>query len=154
MNVLDILESTRLRLAAKLPGLACDYFPENPDDYRLLHDTGALLLSYTSTTFGSTDALGVVVQPQPVRITITVVMRQLNGKSGAVAALDALRQCIGGFKPDGCATPFVLIDEKFLGRTDALWQYALTVSAGAFFVQSDPDPDPVFTEATTHELPV
>lgn len=153
MKVSEILEDTRRHLAKKLPGLACDYFPENPDEYRLLHDTGALLLSYTSTTFGSTEALGTVVQPQPVRITITVVMRQLNGKSGAVAALDALRQVIGGWRPQGCATPFVLVDEKFSGRSDGLWQYALTVSAGAFFVQSDPDPDPVFTEAT-HELPV
>lgn len=154
MNVLDILEQTRQQLAARLPGLACDYFPENPDDYRLLHDVGALLLSYTSTTFGGTDALGIVVQPQPVRLTVTVVIRQLNGKSGAVAALDALRQIIGGWRPDGCATPFILVDEKFLGRTDGLWQYALTVQAGAIFVQSDPDPNSVFTEATKNELPV
>ncbi|HGF8677667.1 TPA: Gp37 family protein, partial [Salmonella enterica subsp. enterica] len=71
MNTLNILHATVARLQAKLPLLDCELYPDNPESYRLNHDTGALLVSYSNADFGSNSAIDCVMQEQPVRVVIT-----------------------------------------------------------------------------------
>lgn len=135
------MASTRERLEAvvqvlrlRIPQLQVEYFPEQPDEYRLNHPVGALLVSYVGSRFqGSIDSWH-VAQPQEFRMTVTVVMRQLNGKGGALDALDALRAVLVGFKPPDCQ-PLIAVQESFLGQMKGLWQYALDLQTDCMLVE-------------------
>lgn len=139
MNTLEILNATVRRLQKKLPGLACELFPDDPDNYRLNHDVGALLVSYSNADFGANQATDYITQPQPVRVVVTLVFRELNTEQGAVCALDLVRRALAGYRPQGCHTPYVLVSEKCLGFASGVWQFALVVQARSMFVQDEPE---------------
>jgi len=109
-------------------------FPENPASYRLNHPKGALLLSFPGSQFDLPPLSGQNIPTQPGRskpqgrtvgLTITVVLRQLNGNEGAVNALDDLRDALRGFRPVGCRSDVQFVAERFLGELDGNWQYAV-----------------------------
>lgn len=125
---LEIIDSIIDQLKAKLPHLAVEYFPEKPDTYRLNHPRGALLVSYAGSNFGKIQETGYVLQPRTTTFSITVILRQLNGRGGAIDVLDQLRLSIIGFKPPNCRRKIWAINEKFLGETAGLWQYALDIA--------------------------
>ncbi|MBE8611524.1 hypothetical protein CYG68_03725 [Morganella morganii] len=139
MNTLNILNDTVNRLQRALPRLACELFPDDPDSYRLNHDIGALLVSYSNTDFGVSQAVDYVMQEQPVRVVVTLVFRSLNSSRGAISALDEVRRVLAGFRPRGCHAPYVLVSEKCLGFASGVWQFALVVQARSMFVQDEPE---------------
>ncbi|MCX9038485.1 Gp37 family protein [Citrobacter portucalensis] len=144
MNIWPVTEALLARLKVKFPGLHVEYFPEKPDDFRLNHPTGALLVSYGKSTFGPVQDVGAVLQAQTARFSVTVVMRQLNGADGAVAVLDLLRQALGGWCPPNCRRAIWMVSDTFIGQVSGLWQYDLMVATETVFVQdSEPDDGPL-----------
>ena len=113
------------RLAGVAKGLTVENFPERPNEYVLRHPVGALLVAYTGRKFAGAAQMGEVAsQMATLSIAITVVMKQLNGSSGALAALDLIRPHLMGFAPPGCK-PITLLREKFLGQHSGAWQYVV-----------------------------
>lgn len=152
MNIWPVTEALLDRLKLKFPGLQVAYFPEKPDEFRLNHPKGALLVSYGKSTFGAMQDTGVVLQPQTARFSITVVMRQLNGAEGAVAVLDLVRQALGGWRPPNCRRAIWLISDTFLGQVSGLWQYDLMVATETVFIQnSEPDDAPLLKKVEYEE---
>ncbi|EAP2900173.1 Gp37 family protein [Salmonella enterica] len=141
MNTLPVLDDLVARLRARLPGLHVAYFPDSPDAFTLTHPVGAVLLSYSRSTYGTSESTGAVVQPQTMRFVATVVLRQLNGSDGAVDVLDSVRQALGGWRPQNCLRPVWLVEDTFLGEVQGLWQYALTFATQSFFIQDDDLPE-------------
>ncbi|EDL7724736.1 hypothetical protein I8A11_002969 [Salmonella enterica] len=141
MNTLPVLDDLVARLRARLPGLHVAYFPDSPDAFTLTHPVGAVLLSYSRSTYGTSESTGAVVQPQTMRFVATVVLRQLNGRDGAVDVLDSVRQALGGWRPQNCLRPVWLVEDTFLGEVQGLWQYALTFATQSFFIQDDDLPE-------------
>ncbi|KFK91933.1 Gp37 family protein [Serratia sp. Ag2] len=152
MNTSNIIEATVERLRRKLPALHSDFFPENPDTFRLNHSLGALLVSYGSSDYGNQQDIGAVLQPQTVKFTVTVVVRQLNGKGGAVDILDYVRQALGGWTPPNCRRRVWLIHDRFLGQVNGVWQYVLTFATETVFIQDvEPNDLPLLTEVNYEE---
>ncbi|ENS4529934.1 Gp37 family protein [Salmonella enterica] len=149
MNTLPVLDDLVTRLRARLPGLHVAYFPDSPDAFTLTHPVGAVLLSYSRSTYGTSESTGAVVQPQTMRFVATVVLRQLNGRDGAVDVLDSVRQALGGWRPQNCLRPVWLVEDTFLGEVQGLWQYALTFATQSFFIQDDDLPERGATLAGT-----
>lgn len=144
MNIWPVTEALLARLKVKFPGLHVEYFPEKPEEYRLNHPAGALLVSYGKSTFGPVQDVGAVLQAQTARFSVTVVMRQLNGANGAVAVLDLLRQALGGWRPPSCRRAMWMVSDTFIGQVSGLWQYDLMVATETVFVQdSEPDDGPL-----------
>ncbi|WP_339053176.1 Gp37 family protein [Arsenophonus endosymbiont of Crataerina pallida] len=135
---LDIMRAVLGLLTKRLPQLEVTFFPEQPERFHLNHPLGAVLLSFARSRFGDIQDVGMVFQPRVLHFTLTLVMRQLNGNDGAIATLDTLRQAVGGFMPPDWRRPLWLIDEVFLGQSEGLWQYALTVATETWFVQDAP----------------
>lgn len=135
---LDIMRALLVLLTKRLPQLEVAFFPEQPEQFHLHHPLGAVLLSFARSRFGDIQDVGMVFQPRVLHFTLTLVMRQLNGNDGAIALLDTLRQAVGGSMPPDCRRPLWLIDEVFLGQSQGLWQYALTVATETWFVQDWP----------------
>ena len=90
-DTLALIDATLAHLGAALPELAVELFPGRPADYRLNHPLGAVLLGYAAATHGPARPLAMVVQERTLRLTVTLVTRQLWGRDGAVAYLDRLR---------------------------------------------------------------
>lgn len=140
------------RLEKQVPKMAVESFPERPSEYRLNHPRGALLVSYAGGRFGAPDDVGIVVQSRTITLSITVVMRQLNGNGGAVDVLDQVRHALTGFKPPNCRRKMWAVSEKFLGESAGLWQYALDMNTEGVLVEdSDGDQGPRLTHTTTQD---
>lgn len=152
-TTLEIIDAVVGCLRSRLPALAVEYFPDQPADYRLNHPLGALLVSYLGSQFGRSVDTRYVAQPRTVKLSVTVVLRQLNGPGGAVDVLDRVRQALAGFRPPDCGQ-LAAVSEAFLGENAGLWQYAVDFAAEAMLVEdADTGSDPLLTVVTHEEQP-
>ncbi|ALS60672.1 Gp37 family protein [Pandoraea norimbergensis] len=150
-TTLQIIDAVVQRLAVKLPHLTAEYFPDRPQDYRLNHPKGALLVSYLGSQFDKTVDVSYIAQPRTVKLSVTVILRQLNGKGGAVDVVDLVRAALVGFRPPDCRKVWA-VSEKFLGETAGLWQYAVDVASEAMLVEdADINTETPLTEVTYEE---
>lgn len=133
---LAIMDDVLAQLELAFPDLAVEYFPESATGYRLNHPKGALLLSYGNSKFGKPLDLGAVLQQRDMTLRITVIYRQLNGREGAIAVLDKLREVLIGYQPVHCRRRLYAINEPFMGNVNNLWQYALDVATETMQVQA------------------
>lgn len=123
-QTLQLLDAFEARLKDEFGReLAVELFPEKPAQYRLNHPAGAILLAYGSSKFSDTDALDAVFQERNLLIPLTLVFRQLNGKTGVIAYLDRIRDCLTGWVPPNCDNACRPVDEVFVGQVAGLWQY-------------------------------
>ncbi|MDR2452334.1 MAG: Gp37 family protein [Candidatus Accumulibacter sp.] len=149
-TTLEIVTAVVERLREKQPALAVEYFPEKPAEYRLNHPKGALLVSYAGSRFGDAADTGFVAQRRTITVTVTVVMRQLNGRGGAVDALDAVREALFCWRPPDCQR-LKLVAEGFLGEVAGLWQYTVDCSCEALLVDAAENEDGVLLTVAHHE---
>ena len=150
---LTIIDAVVARLKAAFPDLAVEYFPDKPAEYRLNHPRGALLVSYLGSQFDTTVDVTYIAQPRTVKLSVTVILRQLNGRGGAVDVVDAVRQALVGFRPPDCRKVWAM-SEKFLGETAGLWQYAVDVATEAMLVEdADVNTETPLTLVTYEENP-
>jgi len=104
--------------------LAVEFFPDDVFRYHLNHPAGAVLLAFSGSRFGASQALGRIVQPREITIAVTLITKRLNGAQGAVPHLDALRSCLVGFVPPHCQMGLIAVSESFLGQSgNGLWHY-------------------------------
>lgn len=152
-TTLQIIDAVVERLKVKLPQLAVEYFPDRPAEYRLNHPKGALLVSYLGSQFDTTVDVTYVAQPRTVKLSVTVILRQLNGRGGAVDVVDAVRQALVGFRPPDCRKVWA-VSEKFLGETAGLWQYAVDLASEAMLVEdADVNTESPLIDITFEEKP-
>ncbi|EQC0634433.1 Gp37 family protein [Salmonella enterica] len=152
MDTLTIVDDVVQRLRLKLPALQVEYFPEKPEEFRLNHPTGAVLVSYISSKYAAPEDTCAVVQAQTVTLCATVVMRQLNGRGGAVAMLELVRRALGGWRPANCHRPVRLKQDTFIGEVAGLWQYALEFVTDTMFVEdSEADELPLLVTVNYEE---
>ena len=152
-TTLQIIDAVVERLKVKIPQLAVEYFPDRPAEYRLNHPKGALLVSYLGSQFDTTVDVTDIAQPRTVKLSVTVILRQLNGKGGAVDVVDAVRQALVGFRPPDCRKVWA-VSEKFLGETAGLWQYAVDLATEAMLVEdADVNTETPLTLVTYEENP-
>jgi hypothetical protein len=138
----QLLDAMRARLQAEFgQQLMVELFPENPQQYRLNHPTGAVLLAYGKSTFSGSHSTDATVQSRYVLLRLTLVFRQLNGTDGVVSYLDRLRACLTGWFPphgDQACRP---VSEQFIGHLNGVWQYAQDFSIRTTQLQSLPPED-------------
>ena len=147
-----VIDALRARLQAALPNVVCEYFPEDPKSYRLNHPVGALLISYRGSVFAPTQDEFYIAQPRSIRLSITIVLKQLNGRGGAIEMLDQVRSAVMGWKPPHCNKKLFAEQEKFLGTHAGLWQYALDVCTQTVQIEdAERDTGSLLTQASFEE---
>lgn len=119
------IDAAQARLVAAFPDLVVELFPARPEDYRLNHPVGALLLAYPGSTFSEAllRADG-VAQERTLGLSVSLVTRHLWGPDGAVALMDRLRAALHGWRPDDCR-PVILIRDRLLAEQAGLWWHVL-----------------------------
>lgn len=148
----EVIEAAIARLKAYVrPALAVEYFPERPADYRLNHPVGALLVSFPGARYSRPLDTDAVVQERELRLSVAVVMRQLNGRDGAVAVVDRVRTALVGWRAPDCQKTRALA-ETFLGEKAGLWQYAVDVAMQTMVVEDLAEPElPLLTQVNYEE---
>jgi hypothetical protein len=150
-TTLEIIDAIAARLRAKLPQFAVEFFPDKPLEYRLNHARGALLVSYAGGRYSAPVDVEYVAQPRELRVTVTVVVRQLNGRGGAVDTVEGARMALLGWRPPDCQK-MRAVSETYLGERAGLWQYALDMSTFAVVIEDADAPDgPPFEQITSLE---
>jgi hypothetical protein len=134
--------------------LAVELFPETPQQYRLNHSRGAVLVAYGRSKFGGSEATDAVFQERNLVFRLTLVFRQLNGANGAVAHLDHIRDCLTGWWPPHCDMACRPLAEQFIGQVQGLWQYGLDFGTRATQLQvMEPERGPLLTQTRYEETP-
>ena len=118
-----LIGDAQATLKASFPELAVELFPARPEDYRLNHPTGALLIAYPGSGSGAPQMMGRVEQQRTIRIGITMILRQLWGPDGAPAMLDRLRAALVGWRPSSECGPIYVINDRFLHQDAGVWWY-------------------------------
>jgi hypothetical protein len=119
--------------------LIVERFPENPQQYRLNHPRGAVLLAYGKSTFGHTESLDATVQARQIVLRLTLIFRQLNGTDGVISHLDQLRASLTGWVPPHTDQACRPLSEHFIGHSNGVWQYAQDYATRATQLQASID---------------
>ncbi len=86
-----------------------------------------------------------------MKLSVTVILRQLNGRGGAVDVIDDVRRALVGWRPPDCRKVKAR-KEAFLGETAGIWQYAVDLSAEAMLVEdADVGTETPLTQVTYEE---
>jgi hypothetical protein len=107
--------------------LSVEYFPENPADYRLNHPIGAILVSYSGSNYQAENIIGGTSTQRKLLVSITVLMRSLNGDKGAITTIDMVRDCLNGHQVEGAFNLITCNRDRFIGNANGIWQYLLDV---------------------------
>ena len=115
------IDGAQAVLVAAFPDLVVELFPARPEDYRLNHPVGALLLAYPGSTFGpALLRADCVTQDRTLALSVSLVTRHLWGPDGAVAIMDRLRAALHGWRPTDCQ-PLTLNRDRLLAEQAGLW---------------------------------
>lgn len=121
-----ILAAIKARLTANFPELAVELYPPRPQEYRLNHPTGAILIACPAANYNDEQLYGSGgAQQRTLLISLLVVTRHLWGDLGAIDLLDQLRASLAGWLPTNDAVlPCVPVRERLLTEDAGIWTHS------------------------------
>jgi hypothetical protein len=128
MAINTIEQAIITQLETYITTLQVEGFPDKPSEYRLLHPTGAILVSYNGSNFSTPEGAGFILQTQNLEFSITVIVRNLRDKNGAYSHIDSIISTLTGFSPGGCGKMYPTT-VTFLNESNGIWQYGMTFMA-------------------------
>ncbi len=119
----ELLDAAHALLVSAFPDLLVELFPAKPEDYRLNHPVGALLLAYPGSRCAATTLHAqAICQERTLTLGVSLVSRHLWGQDGAVALMDQLRAALLGWRYADCQ-PVTAVSDRLLGEQAGLWWY-------------------------------
>lgn len=111
------------KLTEMLPRFRVEAYPDNPENYRLVHPTGALLVRYAGETTEDTGVQQALVQFERSVWNVVVVSRGLRDHTGAYPVIDAVKDGLGGqIISGGTLRPAGV---RFLSESGGVWYHAV-----------------------------
>lgn len=128
-------------LAAALPDLAVEPFPDRPDNYRFTHPHGAVLVGYAGSRLAGPNVLAGTGQVRHIEFHLVIKVRSLRDHTGAYAVLDAIRTALSGQTVLGAR--FYPAREQFDDVSSGVWTYTAVYGADVPWVSQAVLPDDV-----------
>lgn len=128
-------------------GFKVEAFPERPKEYTFTHPIGVVLVAYEKTNFGNPLATDYISQDLTHSFGMVILARNLRSHQGAYNVIDLLRKNLTGFIPVGGDKSWV-DDIQFLGQSESLWQYGMSLSVPAVNFEEVYDGGPLLKTAT------
>lgn len=125
MTTEQIEDAIISKLQTDITDLQIEGFPDSPDDYRLIHPVGAILVQYRGSDFDEPKALDTVSQTKRMDFLTVLVMRHLRSHQGAYAYLDSIRSSLRGHQITGFSKIYP-VRERFLAEKNGIWWWAIT----------------------------
>lgn len=128
-------------------------YPERPTNYFVKHGVGEILVRYERTRYSEGDAPQ-YYQNCTVHVELIFVWRRLRGKDAGAQGLyytvDAVRDCLYGFKPSYSSSGIQFNEEEMIGENNGIWQYGMKINFGSVYVKTadlEQDVDPVIAKS-------
>jgi len=128
----DMLIEVQQTLKTALPNLSVELFPENPDQYRLNHQIGAVLVSYSGSYYQGDENTNTHRTMRDIKLHLIIIMRSLNTDQGALTILDTIHATVSGLRLTGAWSSMRCVDDKFIGNVDGTWRYLISVEFSQF----------------------
>lgn len=116
------------QLQASVSDLKVEGFPDKPEEYKLLHPKGAVLVHFQGGTYSEPEENIFLQQTVSLDFGLTLLIKGLRDKNGAYSYIDAVIAALTGFTPTGCNKMY-LNRVDFLSEDNGLWQYAFSFTA-------------------------
>jgi phage gp36-like protein len=127
-RIQDLEAGMVARLREKVASVEVTAHPDKPDSYRLLHQVGALLVSYRGSVYSEPESEDEVIQERELHFDVDVLARGLSGHAGSYVFLEAVRDALAGHQVPGFRK-LRPIRERFLGYGEGVWIFAVTFAA-------------------------
>ncbi len=128
-------------LAAALPDLKVEPFPDKPEAYRLSQGHGAVLVGYSGSRLPNPMVLAGTAQKLRLEFQLVVKVRSLRDHSGAYAVLETIRTALAGQDLRGAR--FYPAREQFEDVSNGVWTYLAAYAADVLWVSQVQYPDDV-----------
>ncbi len=144
MKITDFENKIIQQLQGQITDLLVEGYPDEPETFKLLHPKGALLVRYLGSDFEDPEAGDFISQERKMLFEVNVVARNLRQKydpsprAGAYEYLEAVRNALTGFQPEGQRKLFPLHD-SFVKEEEGIWIYALRFVCPTFAVELSED---------------
>lgn len=112
------------KLKDNITDLKVEHFPDNIDEYRLIHSKGAILVAFRGYSDSEPEELGFIQQITTIEIGINLVVTGLRDKNGAYSYIDSIRAALTGFTPTDCFKMYP-VSADFLNEDAGRWEYGL-----------------------------
>lgn len=123
MAILDILDDIIIQLKNNITDLQIEMFPDKPQEYRLIHPKGAILVSFNSSDYTKLNSFDYFQQVETLQIGLILILRGVRNTDGSYAYLDKIESVLSGFEPSGC-TKMYPIRKSFLIQDEGIWQHS------------------------------
>lgn len=120
-------------------------WPARPQEWRMTHPLGAVLVIYKGATWPKGKQRGLV--SWPAEFELGVFARNLathqpaadspDAGTGAYDLLAVCRAAVGGWQPADAADPITLVREQYEGHRDGVWGYALRIAVPLMSVMGE-----------------
>jgi hypothetical protein len=145
-TILALEKGVEERLKDKIPGVAVEAMPDDPEAYRARHQRGALLVGCRNAVYGGRLDHDGIAQRRTFTVGVLVLLRQLNGHRGAYAYIEATRVALVGYEIDGFE-PFLAAGITFLGHNNGTWMYSVEYTTESIIeAVAEEDVDDVIAE--------
>lgn len=100
-----------------LPLVNVEAFPDNPTEYKLLHNKGAVLVAYKGRSSESVTDCGLSCSEYEFNVNFLFRnLRQRDGHQGVYPSLETAESALKGF--------LRLSSERFVGFENGVWEYS------------------------------
>lgn len=154
-TIMAVEDAIVARLAATVPGIAVDAFPDDPDKYRLTHQVGALLVRFAGAAHTARADVSSAATDRALLFDVVAQVRGLGrkGQAGVYQYLEAARLSLIGYEIPAF-TRLTPVDERFLGQGEGVWTYALRVRTTTLALAvADEDVGPLLARITLDRPP-
>ena len=115
----------KLKADAELD-IAVEVFPDKPNDYRLIHAKGAVLVAYRDTDF---DDVGSSQETNKLTFVLSFLLRNLRQHKQSYTNLEKASDTLSRFYPlsgietDNQSSTMQIIKQRYISENEGVWQY-------------------------------
>lgn len=148
MTIAEVETAIIGKLRSGIEDVAVEPFPDKPSEYALIHPKGALLVSFSGSTFSDPKPTEVIVQDRRMEFDVTVATKNLRTHTGAYALLEAARVTLTGYQIPG-ASKIYPRREGFISEKSGTWQYGIRFALTTPAMEMDEDEQLVLLKQIT-----
>ena len=115
-------------LKQALPTWGVEQFPDQPENYRLVHPVGMALLLYGGSRYGQVEGTDMAIQERHYLIGVRLMGRSQWGDRGVMTAVDALIAAVPGTKTK-VTGPLHAVRDYFVSEAGGIWQHHIEFEA-------------------------
>lgn len=136
MNILAAESDIVSKLTSDLSGVKVESYPERPNNYRLIHPNGAVLVRYAGSYYDDSVANRnkETDQRRVLEWAVSVLNRNLHSHKGSTygiyTLIEAVRESLTGYTVNSLTQSTVLIPtrDQFVTHAGGVWEHEILFS--------------------------